>query len=117
MTHFTVIVPFRNEEENLPDLIKSLENLNYSKYHFEVIFVDDDSIDNSVELSLRLLSCSQLDFQIISNDRISNSPKKDAITTAINKAKYNWVVTTDADCEVQKTWLDICNSFINQMMC
>ena len=76
LTHFTIIVPFRNEEENLPDLIKSLENLNYSKNHFEVIFVDDDSNDNSTELSIRLLSCSQLDFKIITNNRVSNSPKK-----------------------------------------
>lgn len=113
LTRFTIIVPFRNEEENLPDLIKSLENLNYPKSHFEVIFVDDDSSDNSVELSSRLLSCSQLDFQIISNNRVSNSPKKDAITTAINKAKYHWMVTTDADCEVPKTWLEASNSFIN----
>lgn len=113
LTRFTIIVPFRNEEENLPDLIKSLENLNYSKNHFEVIFVDDDSNDNSVELSSRLLSCSQLDFQIIKNNRVSNSPKKNAITTAINKAKYHWIVTTDADCEVPKAWLEVSNSFIN----
>jgi len=112
-TRFTIIVPFRNEEENLPDLIKSLENLNYSKNHFEVIFVDDDSTDNSVELCSRLLSYSQLDFKIIKNKRISNSPKKDAITTAINKAKYYWIATTDADCEVPIRWLETCNSFIN----
>ncbi|WP_239021916.1 glycosyltransferase family 2 protein [Pontimicrobium aquaticum] len=113
LTRFTIIVPFRNEEEHLSDLIKSLESLNYPKNHFEVIFVDDDSTDNSVELSSRLLSCSQLDFQIIKNNRASNSPKKDAITTAIKKAKYHWIATTDADCEVPNTWLEISNSFIN----
>jgi len=113
LTRFTIIIPFRNEEESLPDLIKSLEHLNYSKNHFEVIFVDDDSMDNSLELSSRLLSCSQLDFKIIPNIRLSNSPKKDAITTAINKAKYHWIVTTDADCEVPKAWLEVSNAFIN----
>lgn len=113
LTRFTIIVPFRNEEENLPELIKSLDNLNYSKNHFEVIFVDDASTDNSVELSSRLLSCSQLDFQIIKNNRVSNSPKKNAITTAITKAKYHWIITTDADCVAPKTWLEIVNSFIN----
>jgi len=113
LTRFTIVVPFRNEEGNLPDLIKSLENLNYSKNHFEVIFVDDDSVDDSVELCSRLLSYSQLDFQIIKNKRLSNSPKKDAITTAINKAKYHWIITTDADCVVPNTWLETSNSFIN----
>ncbi|WP_347924001.1 glycosyltransferase [Pontimicrobium sp. SW4] len=113
LTRFTIVVPFRNEEENLPDLIKSLESLNYSKNHFEVLFVDDDSTDNSVELCSRLLSCSQLDFKIIKNKRSSNSPKKDAITTAINNAKYYWIATTDADCEVPNRWLETSNSFIN----
>jgi len=113
LTRFTIVVPFRNEEGNLPDLIKSLENLNYSKNHFEVIFVDDDSVDDSVELCSRLLSYSQLDFQIIKNKRLSNSPKKDAITTAINEAKYHWIITTDADCVVPNTWLETSNSFIN----
>jgi len=114
LTRFTIIVPFRNEEENLPDLIKSLDNLNYSKNHFEVIFVDDDSTDNSVELCSRLLSCSQLDFKIIKNKRLSNAPKKDAIATAVNNAKYYWIATTDADCEVPNTWLETSNSFINK---
>lgn len=114
LTRFTIIVPFRNEEENLPDLIKSLDNLNYSKNHFEVIFVDDDSTDNSVELCSRLLSYSQLDFKIIKNKRLSNAPKKDAIATAVNNAKYYWIATTDADCEVPNTWLETSNSFINK---
>lgn len=113
LTRFSIIVPFRNEVENLPALIKSLENLDYSNDHFEIIFVNDDSQDNSVELSLRLLSCSQLDFKIIDNHRTSNSPKKDAITKAIQHAKYDWIITTDADCKVPKKWLDTCNSYIN----
>ncbi len=41
-TKFTIIIAFRNEAKNLPNLIKSLKTLNYSKSHYEIIFVNDN---------------------------------------------------------------------------
>ncbi len=111
-SRFSIIVPFRNEEELLPDLIYSLEALEYPKNLFEVILVNDDSNDNSVELSSRLLTTTQIDYKIIDNIRTSSSPKKDAITSAILKAKYPYIITTDADCIVPKMWLQCYNTLI-----
>ncbi|WP_243473775.1 glycosyltransferase [Winogradskyella sp. MH6] len=110
-TKFSVIVPFRNEAENLPQLLDSILQLNYPKLMFEVILVDDDSEDDSIEvinniISKRPFDCAQGDIKIIKNNRTSNSPKKDAITTAIKIAKYDWIITTDADCTLPKYWLD-----------
>jgi len=110
-TKFSVIVPFRNETENLPQLLDSILQLNYPKLMFEVILVDDDSEDDSIEvinniISKRPFDCAQGDIKIIKNNRTSNSPKKDAITTAIKIAKYDWIITTDADCTLPKYWLD-----------
>ena len=42
-TSFSIIVPFRNESENLPVLLESFSKLNYPTYLFEVILVDDAS--------------------------------------------------------------------------
>ena len=42
-TSFRIIVPFRNEAENLPNLLNSLSNVNYPADLFEVILVDDNS--------------------------------------------------------------------------
>ena len=39
-TAFTIIIPFRNEEKNLPILLESLSNLNYPTNLFEVILVE-----------------------------------------------------------------------------
>jgi poly-beta-1,6-N-acetyl-D-glucosamine synthase len=105
-TKFSIIIPFRNEVEDLPDLLKSIEALDYSKQLFEVILVDDDSNDGSTELVMGLLPLSRNDIKIISNERTSNSPKKDAITTAVKNAKHEWIITTDADCVLPKYWLD-----------
>ena len=38
-TSFSIIVPFRNEEKNLPKLLKSIANLNYPVEKFEATCV------------------------------------------------------------------------------
>ena len=119
-TRFSIVIPFRNEAENLPDLLKSIDTLNYPKHLFEIIFVDDESEDNSVEIIQKVLDTSRLhqdtrtDISIISNKRKTNSPKKDAITSAIKKAKYDWIITTDADCQLPIFWLDSFDEYIQK---
>ena len=105
-TSFSIIVPFRNEAENLPILLESLSRLNYPTDLFEVILVDDESEER--------LQIADYGLQIITLDNIrtSNSPKKDAITTAMQIVKTNWVITTDADCLVTENWLLTLDNFI-----
>lgn len=105
---FSVVVPFRNEKENLQILIHSLSNLNYPKDLFEVILVDDDS-----EESFPILNTT-FSLSVIPNHRKSASPKKDAIETAIQKANFNWIVTTDADCVFSENWLLVLDNFIQE---
>jgi len=52
MTDISIIIPFLNEEENIPFLVQELDAfiLKNSELTFEVIFVDDGSIDSSVQL-------------------------------------------------------------------
>ena len=105
-TSFSIVIPFRNEAENLPNLLQSLSCLDYPKELIEVILVDDDSDEE--------FSMMNYEFSIIliKNIRNSNSPKKDAINTAIAIAKKEWIITTDADCLVQSNWLKIIDSYI-----
>ena len=107
-TSFTIVVPFRNEKENLPNLLHSISLLNYPKELVEIILVDDDSEE--------VFSIQDLVFslKVIKNERKSNSPKKDAIETAIQVAKNDWIITTDADCLVQKNWLTTFNQYIQE---
>lgn len=107
-TSFSIVVPFRNEKENLPNLLHSISLLNYPKDLVEIILVDDDSEE--------VFSVQDLVFslKVIKNKRKSNSPKKDAIETAIQVAKNDWIITTDADCLVQKDWLKIYDQYIQE---
>lgn len=111
-TGFSVIIPFRNEAENLPQLLDSIQQLNYPKDQFEVLFVDDDSEDDSVQRIKTHLNDTEIHYRILKNQRSSNSPKKDAIRTAIQQSKFEWILTTDADCVVPNQWLSTYDSFI-----
>lgn len=112
---FSIVIPFRNEAENLPCLIKNLALLNYPKNQYEILFIDDDSTDKSV-LILEAYLKKNTNWKLLKNQRKSNSPKKDAINTAIQIAKHNWIITTDADCEVPKNWLISFNEFIDSYL-
>lgn len=107
-TSFTIIVPFRNENENLPKLLESFSNLNYPKDLFEVILVDDSSEEKFQVSGFRF------QVSVLDTIRISNSPKKDAITTAIKHVKTDWVITTDADCIVTENWLLTFDNYIQK---
>jgi glycosyltransferase involved in cell wall biosynthesis len=105
-TKFSIIVPFRNEAENLPQLLNSFSKLNYPVDLFEVILVDDASQER-----FQISDC-RFQISVINNIRVSNSPKKDAITTAMQLAKNDWIITTDADCVVDKNWLSALDNYI-----
>lgn len=111
-THFTIIIPFRNEAKNLPKLLASLSNLNYPKEFVEIIMIDDASKDNSSTIFIQWrMKNDKIDTTLLENLRLSNSPKKDAISRAMPIAKNPWIITTDADCEVNPNWLssiDLC---------
>lgn len=111
ITKFSIIVPFRNEAQNLPSLLHSFSQLDYPRSKFEIIFVNDASEDNSVEV-IANFPASSFSFSIIDTIRKSNSPKKDAIETAIEKVSHDWIVTTDADCFVDQNWLKTLDNYV-----
>ncbi|MFV8226420.1 glycosyltransferase [Christiangramia aquimixticola] len=103
---FSIIIPFRNEAENLPNLFKSLTNLNYPSRKFEILLVNDASTDHSRQLAeIFQNEFQELHIKVLDNIKNSTSPKKDAIRTAIHVSKFDYIATTDADCIVPANWL------------
>jgi biofilm PGA synthesis N-glycosyltransferase PgaC len=93
----TVLVPFRNEEENLIATLKSLGEQTYES--FEIIAVNDQSSDGSVEM---LKQVSLANLMLVDN---VGQGKKMAITTGVSFAHGEIIVTTDADCLFPRDWL------------
>lgn len=112
-TTFSIIVSYRNEFKNLPKLLESLKGIDYPKELFEIIFINDDSEDESAEIVKNFKTDnSSLNILLLNNKRITKAPKKDAITQGVTRSKFKWIVTTDADCIVPKTWLLNLDSYI-----
>lgn len=103
----SVIVPARNEEENIGRLLSSLQAQSYPSHLFEVIVVDDHSTDKTPEIAknFSVVKLVQLQFENI------NSYKKKAIETGIAVANGELIVTTDADCIVPVHWLKTIAAF------
>ena len=113
-TRFSIVIPFRNEAAVLPDLFRSLKELKYPAEQFEVILVNDDSEDESEEMCRVFRNSFPSRVLVLNNKRQSGSPKKDALNTAIQQGRHEYILTTDADCRVPETWLSELDSFIEE---
>ena len=49
-TKISIIIPARNEEENIADCLNSIIDQSYPKHLFEVLVVDDHSTDNTAAI-------------------------------------------------------------------
>jgi cellulose synthase/poly-beta-1,6-N-acetylglucosamine synthase-like glycosyltransferase len=99
----SVVVAFRNEVDHLPHLLDSFSRLNYdlSKVHF--IFVNDHSTDQFSEVFQRS-EYRELHIQCLhlGPDQFG---KKQALQQGVVNATTEWVMFTDADCEVSANWI------------
>ena len=103
---FSVVVPFRNEQQHLTALLECFKRLDYPRHQFEVLLVDDDSEDESVAVIENFMRQNpELRISILKNSKGDDSPKKRAIEKAIDSAAFPWIVTTDADCSFSPQWL------------
>lgn len=113
---FAILIPFRDEAEHLPDLLKDLAALKYPKELFEIILIDDDSSDHSVSI-IENFSKEHLNpplrISVLKNEVRTQAPKKDAITLGVSKTTASWIVTTDADCRLPEFWLQKLSNLIN----
>lgn len=102
----TVIVPVRNEEDNIGLLLNDLDKQHFPHEQFEVLIMDDNSTDRTATIVQALAAKSQVNLHLITlPDTATTSPKKRSIETAISRAKGNLIVTTDGDCRVESGWL------------
>jgi len=101
----SIIIPFRNEEENILANLKSIEAQFYPTEKFEVIYVDDSSEDNSLQLLKKNIKKNNIRVLSVPEDFSKNAHKKRAVRYGIENAKGMIIVTTDADCVHDEEWL------------
>lgn len=96
-----LLIPFRNEFLNLPDLLLNLEKI--IPPSVEVYFIDDHSEDKSKEIIDSFFNYKSLpNWKLIENSGIG---KKAALTTGMGHTKAEIIMTTDADCQLPENWI------------
>lgn len=101
----SVIVACRNEERNLNQLLAALKNQTTSA--FELVLINDHSTDNTKSL----MESAKSDFADILILDAVGSGKKQALKQGILSAKGDLIITTDADCIPECTWIETIAAF------
>jgi cellulose synthase/poly-beta-1,6-N-acetylglucosamine synthase-like glycosyltransferase len=103
----SVLVPARNEEENIGSCLQSLAAQRYPRDRFEVIVIDDHSTDGTADIAKGFagLPVRYLSLAAIPAAETVTAHKKFAIETGIGIATGELIVTTDADCVFDPGWL------------
>ncbi len=112
---FSIVIPYRNEARNLPELFRSLANLNYPQQYFEILLVNDASEDDSRAIAEKFeAEFPQLNIRLLDNVRNTESPKKDAVQVAMAASQFEYIATTDADCLLPENWLHFFDECIQE---
>jgi len=90
----SVVVPVRNEAENVLPLIEEIHAALEGQADFELIYVDDGSTDETPErLAQALQRFPRL--RVIRHERAYG--QSTAITTGVRAARHPWIATLDGD--------------------
>lgn len=101
---FSIVVVFRNAEEELEKLIASLALIEYPTNKFEVIFVNNHSQDDSKVILKTLLRYTKLNAKVIDLPE-GEFGKKQALAKATSQASFPWIITTVTNAELPSMWL------------
>lgn len=95
----SIIYPIFNEEQRLVKTFKDIEKFDKSNVFIkkEYILVNDGSIDNTLFLIKKKIKQNKK-IKLINYSK--NRGKGYAIKQAVQYAKHEWILTTDADCSV-----------------
>jgi len=89
----SIVIPAYNEEKRIGRSIKQIvKYLDKKKYSYEIIVVDDGSIDNTIDV---VKKASNKNIRIIKNKK--NMGKGYSVKTGILNAKYPLVLFSDSD--------------------
>jgi len=97
----SVVVPFRNEAQNIRELICNINSQRFAFHYLEVVMADDHSTDKGMDILTEL----QQDYTWLKVVSSEGHGKKAALRRGISSATGELIITTDADCRFEKDWL------------
>jgi cellulose synthase/poly-beta-1,6-N-acetylglucosamine synthase-like glycosyltransferase len=102
----SVIVAARNEEQNIGDCLASLVKIEYPQDQFEIIIVNDGSTDTTGCIIEEYTKQYPFVKTLQPTKEIGHlRGKANAVAQGIDASTGEIIMMTDADCQVQPTWV------------
>ena len=111
-TGVSLVVPFRDEEDRLPGLLKDLAGQSFPAGLMEVLLVDDHSGDDSASI-VKSVSTAKDNFHYLELPEGERGKKK-ALAKGILHAKHERIIQVDADCRLDPLFLAAHMHFLNK---
>lgn len=110
----SIIIPVKNEEINIGELLKILSNQDYDKDKYEIIVIDDYSKDSTYSI-LHKLQTEIPNLLVLRNSENpeQTSGKKSALEYGIKNSKGEIIVLTDADCRPTTKWISSLSKYFS----
>lgn len=111
----TVVVAALDEEHNILRCMQALDASVYPEGKLEIILVDGHSIDKTAEIISGYIK-DKPRFKLIYTKRETENlkGKANSIDTAVEIAKGDIILTTDADCAVSPLWVKTIASYYKE---
>jgi dolichol-phosphate mannosyltransferase len=90
----SVVVPVHNEAENIGPLIKEIEDALINSVEFEIVYVNDGSLDDTGD-RLSQAKLKHQNLRVITHAK--SCGQSTALRTGIKFAKGDWIATLDGD--------------------
>ncbi len=107
----SIIVPVKDEERVIEDLIKDVLSQTYQKY--ELIIVDDFSKDRTFEIIKLYEKNYSPKIRVIRKRKGFPSGKASSLNLATKSAKGDWLLVLDADSRIKKNFLEIATKHLS----
>lgn len=111
---FSIIIPVRNEAENIGVLLDDLRKQSYPKASYEIIVVDDGSEDETVQKVKLAMRSGQPSIRLFQLAESGRQGKKAAVAHGVTNSRNTHILTTDGDCRVGPEWLGSYNRIYHQ---
>ena len=90
----SVLVPVKNEQDNIEPLIREIFAALHGKQTFEIIYINDGSTDDTQRVLIGL----KPEFPMLRVVRHHSAcGQSQAITSGVRAARYEWIATLDGD--------------------
>ncbi len=110
----SILIAARNEEKNIPFLLKSLQNLSYPTHLLEIKIGNDHSDDRTEAIVRTFLpQMPHLQLYNIEDSIAGLKGKTNVLAQLAKEASGDYLFFTDADIEVPKNWIESMLSLSN----